>query len=409
MKTFVVIVLCGIIINVNSQAVSTGLQSCENDEEISKETLQEFRAALHSFLVKTFKRGFFQNSNQYVLSPLSAWITLATIAEGAEATEQEALLELLELPRDPCERIKFYKLATGRFSSSNDVSVVSTRLLVLRDGVQINPVCYDFITQNSLINIVSAPLRADPGTSLKEMRRISSAQLNNFDIRGNSVLLDAVDYQGLWGTAFEDAVEERAPFYSQAGEKIGSVDLMTVKRRVRMAYVRSVNTLAIELPVGENDRYRMVFGMIQGNGPVQNSVKSIKPSVVDEFLQDCRLSEIISISLPKITLTSETNIKNILDGYEVDKLWTDPKWTGNLSDPAALPSDYVQRATLSLDQPGLTPSAPEEEYPDVDILGFDSIFVQDFIANKPFLFALFDAETYTCIMAAAVTKPTYTD
>ncbi|XP_075985876.1 uncharacterized protein LOC142983001 [Anticarsia gemmatalis] len=384
-------------------ARATEVLSCDFDKEL----IRKYRNAVDSFNAHLSKNVYEQN-NHFVYSPLSIWIVLATIAEGTTEAKQEKLLQLLGLPKDPCHRNKFYQLAVSRFTSNNDASILSTRLLAIDNHVTINPVFEENISKHSLLQVVSEPLKEDPKKALENLKQMTSADLSHLDMSGNSVLLDKVDFEGLWSTAFEDAIEERAPFYSVTAERLGSVDFMRVKRRVRMGYIPSMDTVGIELAVGKNDSYRIVFGIIPETQNVQTSPNLIDGSNIDEFLRNAEESYFINIAIPRMNLTSEINVKKLLDGLGVDNLWTESTWTRNISEPAALPSDFVQRATLSLNQAGLKPPPPIEPPSNLDVIGFDPRY-SEFIANRPFVFGLFDAETYTCIMAAAFMTPTYVD
>ena len=77
-----------------------------------------------------------------------------------------------------------------------------------------------------------------------------------------------------------------------------------------------------------------------------------------------------------------------------------------MSDPALLPSAYVQRTTVTLNRHGISPT-PNSPEPLSVFTGLDPAAGRDFIINKPFLFGLFDAETSTCLMAAIYSQPTF--
>lgn len=80
-----------------------------------------------------------------------------------------------------------------------------------------------------------------------------------------------------------------------------------------------------------------------------------------------------------------------------------------ISTPPALPSSYVQRATLTLNKHGVNPPLIQElrspGYPKTP----EESFWNEFIADRPFMFGLFDTETYTLLMANMYSQPTYPD
>ncbi|XP_075969943.1 serine protease inhibitor 77Ba-like [Anticarsia gemmatalis] len=407
MKIISVIGLCALIVaQVSSQLLpySAKVQWCNIHQDVT----QDFRNALYDFSAKSFTSIGPEALHHFVFSPLSTWTILAAIAEGADPFTKQTMFQFLKLPNDLCLRLRYYELAATRFVPSDDVYLLNTRAIVIDEGVTINPIYNNFIFQNSLLDVMRAPIRLNPIRALEKMREIALSDLPKIDITGNSVFLDAMDYNGLWSTAFEDAVTEKAPFYDQAGNQIGAVDLMRVRRRVKMAYVPSINAKAIEIPIGYNGRYRMVFFLFLDNEDIDRAVSRVRNTLINEFLGAVRETYIpIEIAIPRVTITSEYDIRKILEDFRIKTLFTDPTVTKYISEPAAFPSSFVQRTTISIDKAGLVP-APYTYKPSVNAsTGFDPKLGRDFIADRPFLFGLFDAETYTCLLSAVFSQPTY--
>ncbi|XP_075992848.1 ovalbumin-related protein X-like [Anticarsia gemmatalis] len=403
-KLAFVIIFCAFLTAQVQDIFSLQVHTCSGSKSIS----QDYQSAVYDFTVNLYKYVGINLLDHFVFCPHSLWIILATIAEGVDPDTKQSMLQNLNLPEDLNTRIKFYQLAVSRFVTSGDVEIKSTRVFVIDEGVKINPMYHTFISQNSLMHVVSAPMRNNPCTALEEMRRITKASLSNLDLSGNSLILDTFDYRGLWHTAFEDALVSRSPFYNHKEEQIGEVDLMNIKRKAKMAYIRSMDVKFIELPIGENERYRMIFGLALGETEIRETVRKFTNTVLLEYLNGLQESCIpIDIAIPRISITSEHDVKSIIEEFGLINLWSDPTVTGNMSEPAALPSGYVQRATVSLDTAGVRP-APHVHNPSHNApTGLHPKLGRDFIANKPFMLGLFDTETYTCIMAALFSRPTY--
>ena len=287
-----------------------------------------YREAMHNFTIETYKRVAPRGTYQFVMSPHSMWMTIAGIAEGSDYFTQQQLFQLLLLPSNPCVRQKYYQLAATRFTFSSDVSVVSNRALVIDHGVIPNPVWHNFVARNSLLDIRSAPIKHNPAEAANRIRQAVEADFPQLDLRGNSVLLDTMDYNGLWNTAFADAVVKRAPFYNIAGENIGAVDLMRVKRRGKIGYVASIQAKILELPIGVNNRYSMVIALVVGNSDLRPIVRNMRSSLVTKVLASLRETQVpIDIALPQFTINSELDAKTILEDLGVTSLWTDPAAT----------------------------------------------------------------------------------
>ncbi|KAJ8708623.1 hypothetical protein PYW08_010005 [Mythimna loreyi] len=378
---------------------------CNNNQDITN----EYRTSIYKFILQLFKSIAVRSNLNFVFSPNSIWIIVAAIAEGADSLTQQKLFQLLSLPNDPCIRQAYYQLATTRVFPSNDVNIKNTRLCLIDDGATLSPTWYDLVTKNSLLEVARVPIKNNQEAAATEIKTIMSSHVPGLNLSGNSVLLDKMDYNGLWTTAFADAVIEQAPFYNLQGEAIGAVDIMRVQRRARMGYNEKLRIKIIEFPVGSDERYRMLFGVIIGNEDLTSIVAGVDDNHVFELIESLRPSLVpINVAIPRMVITSEIDMRVILKDLAVNELWTDPAVTRYISNPPAHPTTFVQHASLVLNTTGLEYAPPEPESAYNARTGLHPILGRDFIADRPFVFGLFDAKTWTCLLASAITQPTYT-
>lgn len=320
---FLLLFVCTFVVGYQ-EIFSRSVESCL----LYRDVTRDYRVSVYEFTTQAIKDVGPRSLYHFIFSPLSVWIVLAAMAEGADPYTQKHLFGLLRLPNDPCARLRYYQLATSRYIPGNDVSVLSTRSLVVNHGLAVNPYWHNFVSKNRLIDLASTPLQYDPQGSLNAIRLLSSATLANIDLSGNSLLVDTLDFNGLWSTAFSDAVIQRSPFYDPYGQKIGAIDLMRVSRRARIAFVSSINAKILELSIGVDDRYRMLFALILDTTDIDTIVSTIKSTIIDEFLGKSRESYVpVEIAIPRLTMTSEVNVRSILVNLGVRSLWTDPAVT----------------------------------------------------------------------------------
>ncbi|KAF9796016.1 hypothetical protein SFRURICE_010113 [Spodoptera frugiperda] len=381
-------------------------EPCNLYEDVS----ENFRKDLYNITLVTYQALARRSDLNYVYSPLSIWLTLAGLAEGADYHTQQQLFSFLKLSPDACSRQKYYRQATSRIVQSDDISIINNRILLIDAGVKPNPTWYDLVLKNNLLEVLSAPLRGNPILTAIEVKQLTNIHNTGLDLSGNSIVLDTVDYNALWTTEFEHARIERAPFFSQTGQHTGYVDLMRMKKRARLAHVKSVNAKALELPVGKDERYKMVFVIFLETPDVHHKLNILDTSVAYEMFEMFKTSYVpIEVAIPRVLITSEVDVKSMLEEFGITSLWNDPVATRNISSPAALPRSYVQRTALTLDNRGLLPPPPPEILGPLDtpVTGLDPKLGNEFIANQPFFFGLFDSESLTCVIAAAFTAPTY--
>lgn len=290
----------------------------------SDDVIEDYRRAVHEFTTNVYKH-ITNESFHFVFSPLSLWLALASIAEGTEGITRQELFNLLHLPKDVCHRQQYYMIASRRECSGNDVTLDRKRLLIIDDNSILNPLWENFVCSNSLTGITRAPLKHDPSRSFDLMRKVFTVQISNLDLSGNSVMLDTLNYKGLWTSAFSGATVEHVPFHNDFGVIIGSVNMMKMRKRVKLTYVPEIKVKFLELPVGYNSRYFVIFGISVGSNSIQEAIKIFRGEWISQIIRNSSVSQIpFDVSIPQFTATSEIDMRRILEKLGVESLWIDP-------------------------------------------------------------------------------------
>ncbi|CAB3226155.1 unnamed protein product [Arctia plantaginis] len=286
-----------------------------------------FRIAFATFTANLLKKVSLQGNHYMALAPLSVWITLAAIAEGADENTQKELFTLLNLPENACSRFKLYQIAVTRSFSSKYVSVLNKRILLIDKGAHINGHWYKLVRQYSLLQMFPAPIERNP---------VATIEITKFFILTNHQL------------NFND------------------------------------NNSSIDSMVSSFHNY---------------TIFEAKAS-----LQDSQIP--IDVAIPRFLMKSEIDMKQILEGMGIVNLWQDPRATGFISYPPALPTTYIQRTTLTLTNEGVHPQ-PQLEHIPPQRYNVEERYWSEFVVDRPFMVVLVDAETYTSLMMATYSKPTY--
>lgn len=289
------------------------------------DVISEFRYVLTDFASKIYKRIAIESDNHFDVSPISIWQSLAAIAEGTAGNARQELFQLLNLPDDKCLRQQFYAIANSREYSSNGVSISRKRLLVIDENISINTQWRYFVRKNRLFDIIAVPLSRSPKESIDTLRQLTSMQLPNIDLNGNSLLLDTFDCKVTLKSDFGVAKVERVPFYNDFDEEIGTINMIKMKKRVKLAYLPDLKLKVLELPNSENGRYRLFYGIAHGNdSSIDYSINTFKNDMILKILSKLRLSRIpLEIGIPQYTTTTETDVKSILENLGVKTVWSD--------------------------------------------------------------------------------------
>lgn len=296
--------------------------------DFNRDVVFDFRQALYNVTIETFKKISALSNSHLVFSPYSLWLTLGAIAEGTSGTTYEELSNLLQLPQDECAKKQYYQIASTLEPASEDVLLSRSSTLILDDSNNLNIFWENFVRSKSLISTSSAPLKANPVEAADLIRRVLKLQLPVPNFEGSSIIVDTLNFEGLWTDAFSDAIIEKSPFYNDVGKKIGYVDLMKTKKRVKMAYLPALNAKILELPVGFGSRYRMLFSLSLGTTQVKNSVPNLLDSVFFEILDSFKESFIpLEVAIPRFRMTTEIDMRHVLEEMGIQSLWTDPEGT----------------------------------------------------------------------------------
>ncbi|KAJ0171925.1 hypothetical protein K1T71_012688 [Dendrolimus kikuchii] len=369
------------------------------------------------FAMNSYQRVLDQAGGNFVYSPYSTWLSMAAIVEGSE--DRKNLDDILGLPLDWCVRKRYEKIILDVEKPSSDVNILRTRAFVIDDNLRLREPWQAFVPDHLHQNLIIAPINSEPITAAYAIRQIINFQFQELDLSGNSVLLDSMDYAGLWKTSFPELLNKQ-PFYDNSGNQIGWVDMMKTKMRVKMTYVEELKTKILELPVGRDGYYRMLIGYTNDNIDLLELYKDTDLNItrITDSLKESSIP--MEIQIPRFSIHTELNMRNILEAMGVTSIWAEPSVTRHISDPPALPSAYIQRTTVSIETAGIAPPSdlpgPEptkennvlpEPAPVEEDTGLDAVIGRDFIANRPIIFGLFDAKMYTCLFIGSFSLPTY--
>ena len=300
------------------------LEPCNVHEDV----LLNYRSATYDFALNFYKAVAARSELNFVYSPLSVWLVLAGMAEGSDSYTRQQIFSLLNLPYDECTRQKYYQLATSRIVQADDIKVISNRVLLLDAGVTPNPSWYDIVRKNNLLDVLTAPIRYNPQVTANEIKRLMRAELPSLNFNGNSVIIDTIDYNALWTTEFADARIERAPFHDEAGNQVGFVDLMRVTKRARLGYVKAVKAKVVELPIGVNERYRMIFAIFPESNDIKRDFAIVNNEIIFAMFESFKESYVpVEVAIPRIVITSEFDVKALIQDMGVTSLWSDPAAT----------------------------------------------------------------------------------
>uniref|UniRef100_A0A2A4J2N1 Serpin domain-containing protein n=1 Tax=Heliothis virescens TaxID=7102 RepID=A0A2A4J2N1_HELVI len=389
-----------------------GIFGGKSEDPCSKNVIEEYKKSVTTFHNKLYTNIASRSDNHFVFSPYSVWLSLSALAEGSDASVKNQIFSSLNMPQQWCRRKKFYDIALNVEPEGRDVTLKRRRSLILDQDVKVLSSWGRLMRSTGLLSYSYAPIKSNPKETSKKVRNFIGTR-SNIVLKGNSVLLDSLDYKGLWTTSFPEAGIRSQPFFNELGQKIGTVQMMHMKKKVRLAHAPFMGAKVLELPVGANGRYTMLIAVGTGNGILKNAIAIFMGSIMEIFsLLQMSLFP-LDVAVPMFELSSEYDLRPALEDTGIHQFWRNPEATKFVSDPPATPGGLIQRVSIKIGSEGVEPppSAGKGLFNGIANLASDtatgvaSAVGHEFTADRPFMFALFDTETRTCLYAGAFSRP----
>lgn len=282
---------------------------------------------LINFALKLFLYIAEETNNNFIYSPYSVLLSLSAIVEGSE--DRKNIDDVLGLPKDRCYKKRYYELIQSQTTSCLDVTFIKTQALVIDQNLHLNPNWHAYVPAQFQQDILLSPIKRFPAAAAYAIRQVTNVQLQGLNLTGNSVLLDSLEYTGLWQRTFPELLLKQ-PFYNNVGEQIGWVDLMKTKIRAELSCTNENGIIikAIALPVGADGRYRMVIAKYEGKSDFIKSVRSLDKNIVKTVIENLKESKIpIEVQIPKFGLDIELDMRKFLEKIGISSLWTNPSVT----------------------------------------------------------------------------------
>lgn len=305
------------------QAIFAGSNSCGYEDDQVKTHLDN----LMDFSIKSFLYIAEETSANFIYSPYSILLTLSAITEGSE--NRKSVDNVLGLPKDRCVKQRYYELILSKTRSSLDVTFLKTQAFVVDEHLHLKPNWLVHVPGQYQQSVIPAPIKRIPVTAAYTIRQITNVQFQSLNFTGNSVLLDSLEYTGLWKTSFPEVLL-RQPFYNSEGKLIGYVDMMKTKIRAHLSYTNQngINLRSIGLPVGRDGRYRFIISMYVGKVDLISFVRKQEKNIMKTIIENFKESRIpVEVQIPKFNLDTELDMRKVLEKMGINSLWTDPSVT----------------------------------------------------------------------------------
>ena len=401
-------------------ATITGFTSCseENngqDPDLTPKTLEltamgpEVIANGNEFGVELFKRVAREENKNLMLSPLSASAALTMLLNGCDGETYEQLKETLKYPEilTISEINEVYRsLVSQLLDADPKVKLALANAIFYRQGFSVKSPFLN--TMDTDFDAEIAGLDFGLPSALTTINKWASDNTNGKipkvldEISGDAVMfiMNALYFKGDWSYQFDESLTSDRPFYTNG---TNSVDVSTMKGDVGSKVTYGTGYRAIEMPYGRTN-FTMV--VIVPDGTLSDFIASFTAenwNTATSALDDQDEFDELTVYMPKFKFSYEKYLNDQLQSMGMlDAFMPGLANLSGISDASIFVSFVKQNTFVEVDEKGTEAAA-------VTTIGIDVTSFppqpQEFIIDKPFVFAIRERTTNTLLFIGQVVNP----
>lgn len=375
---------------------------------------QYFRRSVYEFSTDLVQRIATETDNHFVTSALSPWTLLSAISLGATEKTFDELNDVLRLHPHQCFIKKFFETVQQMMATSEGTVFERSSTIFVDDRFAVNKAFTARIKRTQVCNMEALPFENFYETANTINQFISQATHGTIDemITPNDlegaylVLVDALYFKGNWMTEFSSSETELSAFYDENGNQLGDVNLMFSIQRVNTISIRQIGATVLELPYAGNSRFSMLFILPDQYKTITSVIENLKTISLSSIFVQFKQQEpqLVMVQVPKFKISTDLdNLKELLVDMGLKTLFDSNQASlGDISDYSLYVSNIFQKANIEVTEKGSQASAATAGI----IEGRSAtITIEQFAANKPFLFMIVDKEAEIALFTGAYSKP----
>lgn len=356
-----------------------------------------------------------QDKNIFI-SPFSVSVALAMTLNGAAGETEQAMINTLQLQNIDTEAINpdYAQLQQTLLSSDPKVKLTIANSLWTRQGYTFNPnflqrnteffdaeiSTLDFLDPNSVHTINQWVNTNTKGKIPKILERISPEEV--------LFLINAIYFKGSWQTEFDPSNTRDSPFYLATGD---SKQVPMMSRTGGYPYYQGENFQAISLPYGDGKVSMYIF-LPSRASDFNTFLESLNAESWENWISQLQIQK-VRVQIPKFKLKYGIGLTGVLKVLGMGIAFNPGLADFSRMVPTGVSFGgdlFITRVThgaiVEVDEKGTVAAA-------VTLVGAGITSVPppppEFIADRPFFFAIRDNETKTVLFMGTVLDPSSED
>ncbi len=355
------------------------------------------------FLNETLKNNSGKN---VIISPLSLNTVLALTQNGAAGSTKQEMLKALEMEGYDENLInESYKNIIAHFNSLKSIQTKLGDSIWIRKGADVKKQFIDMGKEfyEAEINEVDFTKKNTVDTINKWVSNHTAGKINkmmdSFEPDTYMALINTVYFKGKWSTPFSENNTSKQKFFVSDGST-KEVDMM--KETMAIDYVKNTDFQAVRIPYEDNNFGMYVF-LPNKDSSTDKLMNNMNIDNWNKWISEFKKTQ-VNVSLPKFKIEFEEKLNDMLIGFGMKSAFGDSANFSNITEKSDLYIDLVkQKSYIDVNEAGTEAAAATAVVMREVSMPLDPPI--QFIADRPFIYAITDKNTGLIIFMGKVEKP----
>ncbi len=362
-------------------------------------------SAINNYSVNLYKSTLNANDN-ILISPISSYIPLTAIYEGAQGKTQDELKNVLNI-KSQAHSLQIDSL-TKKITASNATLTISNAVWLdnsfeLRDAFK-NLLTEQFSAEFTNIDFGNPPKSASTinnwvaDKTNNYIKKIISP--NNINNEAAMILTNAIFFKGEWKEKFDSTLTKPDRFYSISKSKT-KIDFM--HQTDIFQYAEIENAQFISIPYKDNKNYFCILLPKKKCG-IHQLEKKFNNNLLDSIISSTTKIR-TKLSIPKFKLETECDLKKPLQESGINTVFTPQADLSGISDQKPLFISAIKHKTfISLNETKTIATGATAVSMALTSFNPKSSEPIEFKADHPFIFFIYNKKTDTILFIGRYVK-----
>ncbi|MBN1980800.1 MAG: serpin family protein [Chitinivibrionales bacterium] len=389
------------------QAVGAASQP---SKAVFADAVNGFAFSLFKSLDKTTSKG-----NKFI-SPLSIYIALSMVYNGAGGQTRQELAEVLSLP--PRAKDSLNTRIAGFMTTIQDIAGMDFTLqsansvwvhdrYTLKDTfVKTIQTYYQAPVQILSFADAAAPLAINSWVSDKTGGRITDIVPQRLSPSLRLLLVNATYFKADWTYPFKASMTQQLPFSTLVGSVKKEVNVLMMSNTETYRHRLTADKVEmIELPYGKQSGVSMIVVMPKKGESIDSFSRGLTHKLWRQWYTALKAVKPAygEIVLPKITMNYEASLNDPIRAMGMKLAFTEKADLTGISDGNLFVSDILHKTFLAVDEKGTEAAAVTAVK--VGMMAMPETPLFSMKVNRPYIFALCENTTGTILFLASVKRP----